>query len=616
MHYSAARIYMNHKLLKSGITYRLPLVLAAAIVALAGCAKAPLRPEQSERGDYHYLQQYLSWYIPQQMKRYGVPGVSIAVVDHQHLVWAKGFGYADRERHIPAGAETVYQVGSISKLFTATAVMQLVGQGKIDLDAPIQTYLPQFSMKSRWKDSGPITPRELLSHHAGLPTYYLKGFFSHEPLAELASDLRSEYLAYPPGQVFNYSNLGPDLMGLVMERITGMHFAPYMQKALLEPLGMHHSSFTMDAEIAPLLARGYVDNQPTDPIPIRDVPAGSLLSNVVDLSRFMRLVFGNGEFDGRRVLGADSLAAMFQPQFADSTLDFGQRFGLGWMLSGLPVYGGGMVAWHNGGTKAFLSQMAVMPDKKLGVVVLANADTANKMIYDVAEQALRLALQARYGISQPPPAAPAPAVKVPRAVLERDVGDYSLMGTLAHVTLSGDHLKLRVIGHTLTLVPTSQTWFRAEYSLLGMFSVPIDFPPVEFTRVQGHDFALLHDRMVTAAEKIPHYTLSDDWRRRVGNYHIMNPDAHYLVNLDHCRMLVENGRLLLDLKISGLEDRSVKVVIMPVSDTKAYVFGLGRNVGDMTTANDNDGRPQISYSGYVFERDKPLGSAKIMAAQK
>lgn len=599
-----------------GIQQRLSLLLVTAAVALASCTTAPPVPKQVTAGDYHYLQQYLSWYIPQQMKRYHVPGVSIAVVDNQRLIWAKGFGYANREKRIPAGAETVYQVGSISKLFTATAVMQLVDRGKINLDAPIRTYLPGFAMKSRWTDASPITPRELLSHHAGLPTYYLKGFFSREPMADLAKDLTGQYLAYPPGKVFNYSNLGPDLMGLVMERITGQHFAPYMQSALLDPLGMHHSSFVMDSDIAPLLARGYVDNQPTNPVPIRDVPAGSLLSNVVDLSRFMRLVFGNGELDGQRLIGASALAAMFQPQFANSPLDFGQRFGLGWMLSGLPVYGGGMVAWHNGGTKAFLSQMAIMPEKKLGVVVLANADTANKMVYDVAEQALRLALQARYGISQPPPAPPAPSVKVPRTVLETYVGDYSLMGTLAHVSLAGDHLELHVIGHSLELVPTSPTWFRAEYRLLGLFPVAIDFPPIEFTRVNGHDFALLHDRMVTAAEKIPHYALSAAWRRRAGSYHIINPDAHYLVNLDHCRMLVQNGRLLLDLQISGLEDRRVKVVIMPVSDHKAYVFGLGRNVGDMTIADDNDGQPEIQYSGYIFERDTPLKTPKLAAARR
>ncbi|MHB8454081.1 MAG: serine hydrolase domain-containing protein [Acidiferrobacterales bacterium] len=599
----------------TGSTYRFSFFLIVALAMLTGCAQTPVQPENPGRGDYHYLQQYLSWYIPQQMKRYGVPGVSIAVVDNQRLVWAKGFGYADRERRIPAGAETVYQVGSISKLFTATAVMQLVGQGKINLDAPIQNYIPRFSMKSRWNNPAPITPRELLSHHAGLPTYYLKGFFSPEPLADLVTDLRGEYLAYPPGQVFNYSNLGPDLMGLVMERITGQHFSPYMQQALLEPLGMHHSSFTMDNDIAPLLARGYVDNQPTDPVPIRDIPAGSLLSNVVDLSRFMRLVFGDGEFDGHRLIGADALASMFQPQFPNSPLDFGQRFGLGWMLSGIPVHGGGMVAWHNGGTKAFLSQMAIMPEKKLGVVVLANADTANKMIYDIAEQALRLALKARYGISQPPAAKPAAVVKVPRTVLDQYVGEYSLMGTLAHVTVSADHLELRVAGHTLELVPTSPTMFRAEFSLLGMFSVPIDFPPVEFVHVQGHDFALLHDRMVTAAEKIPHYTLSKVWRERTGSYHIINPDAHYLVNLDHCRMLVQDGRLLLDLEISGLEDRRVKIVIMPVSDSEAYVFGLGRNVGDMTTFSDNNGRPQVHYSGYIFERDTPLQSAGVSAAR-
>lgn len=594
-------------------TSRLFLLVLASLLVFSACSQAPQRPAALERGDYRYVESYLEWYIPQLMKKHNVPGVSIALVDGQKIVWARGFGYADREKSIPASANTVYQTGSISKVITATAVMQQVEQGRIDLDAPVQKYLPEFSMRSRWGAAPAPSARALLSHHAGLPTYYLKGFFSNKPLDSLIAELKPEYFAYPPGQVFNYSNLGPDLMGLAMANLSGAPFAEHMQRSLLDPLGMHNSTFALNPAATPLLARGYVDGQASDPVQIRDVPAGALSSNVLDLGRFIQFTLGDGSLDGRQVLARKYLDAMLQPQYPDNPLDFGQHVGLGWMLSGIDLPQAGVVAWHNGSTKAFVSQMVVLPQKKLGVVVLANANSAGPLVYDVAEQALKLALEARDGM-RPPSAAANTAMTLPAATLQQYVGDYSLMGTLAHIRLHHNRLQLQVLDHTLELVPESATEFHVEYRLLGLMNVRIPFPPLRFVRVDGRDFMLLRDRVVTAAEKIPPYAVPEIWRARAGNYRITNPDEHYLVNLDHCRMLMEDGKLLLDIKISGLEDRRVKVVVVPMSDNEIYVFGLGRNVGDVARMQSDGTKTRMWYSGYLFEREADTPAQPTVAA--
>ena len=581
------------------------LLVVVSLWMLTGCSHAPQRPAALAAGDYRYVEEYLEWYIPQLMKKHQVPGVSIALVDGEKIVWARGFGYADREKGMRASAETIYQTGSISKVFTATAVMQHVAQGHIDLDGPIQKYLPGFSMRSRWDVSPAVTPRALLSHHAGLPTYHLKGFFSNQPLADLVAELKPEHLAYPSGQVFNYSNLGPNLMGLAMETISGVPFTEHMRHSLLTPLGMRDSSFAPGPEFAPRMARGYINGKASDPVHIRDVPAGALVSNVLDLARFMRFAVGQGSLDGQPILAPEYLSQMFQPQYPDRPLDFGQRFGLGWILSGIDLHQGNVIAWHNGSTKAFVSQMVIIPDQKLGVVLLANSNTAGPLVYDVAEQTLKLALEARDGIQAPrPPAAivPRSSVIVAPEVLQKYVGDYSLMGTLAHITRSGNRLQLHVLDHTLELVPESETEFHAEFRVLGLMSVRIPFPSLQFVQVEGRDFMLLRDRVVNAAERIPPYAVSEIWRRRTGDYRIVNPDKDYLVNLDHCRLLMENGKLLLDIKISGLEDRKVKIVVVPLSDNEIYVFGLGRNVGDVARIESDGAKTRMWYSGYLFER--------------
>jgi len=588
---------------------RVPLYLLA-ILLLTGCASAPPRPADLARGDLAYLETYMDWYLTQRMRSQNVPGISVALVSDEKILWMKGYGYADAEQQIPATTRSVYQIGSISKTLTAVAVMQQVERGALDLDVPIQTYLPDFSIQSRWGEVPRPTLRELLSHHAGLPTYYLKGFFSHQPLAQLVTALKDEHLAYRPREIFNYSNLGPDLAGAALERLSGLDFALTMQDALLDPLGMSGSSFALDERVRPLFARGYVKGEPAEAVTIRDVPAGGLFSNVEDLSRFMRMILGQGKLDGRRIMQRASIETMLTPQFADARYDFGQHFGLGLNLSGIPIHNAGVVAWHNGGTKTFISQMALLPEKKLGVVVLANADTAGKLVYEAAEEVLRLALEAREGITQPAPAPRAPEITLAPEKLDHLVGDYSLMGAFANIERSGNRLVLNVLGNSLELVPVGGNNFRAEYRVLGLFAVPITFPPIEFTEVDGRTIMLWRDRGIAiSSEKIPRQPVPAAWVARTGNYRLLNPDKEFLVDLKQARLSVENDRLLMNIRLAGLEDRDVKVVIMPLTDDTAYTFGVGRNVGDITSVEHHDGRERVRYLGYYFERETSVAEA-------
>ena len=575
--------------------------LNATLLAAVNLPRPPRRPPTLNTDDWGYLKARLRWFIRRNMRKTGTPAVSIALVDDQQVIWAEGFGDADREQRVAATPETVYQIGSITKVLNALAVMQLVQEQRIDLDRPLHDYLPEFAMRTRWPQAAPITVRALLCHHAGLPTYLLKGFFSEQSLTDLLHDLRDEHLAFEPHTVFNYSNLGSNLLGLLIERVTGLSYTQALQRQLLAPLALRHTGFAPEGMIGKYLARGYVQDTPVSPTPVRDIPAGGLYSNVLDLTRLMRCVFADGVLDHTRVLGENELRATLEPQYPGLPFDFGQHFGLGWMLSGLPIEGGTQQAWHNGGTKAYLSQLALLPQMKLGVVVLANADNAGSLVVEAAEEALRLALEIRHGIATPVKTH-APEIPMARATLAQHVGDYSLMGSLAHIKLGKKRLKLHVLKHVLDLVPVTPNRFRVEFNLLGLKSVPIAFPPVEFAQVDGRAFALLRDRVVTPAEKIPPYSIPDSWRHCVGDYHILNPDAEYLVELEHCRMLIENGKLLMDIRISGIENRRVKVVVVPISNSEATVFGLGRNVGDVARILMDGERSRIRYSGYLFER--------------
>ena len=135
------------------------LLAATGILILTSCATSPEKPASLARGDFSYTKNYLNWFIPREMNRAGVPGLSIALIDAQGTVWSRGFGYADVERRIPVTDQTIYGIGSVTKLFTAIGIMQGVEQGRIDLNAPLSAYVPEFSMRSRFTSAAPITPR-------------------------------------------------------------------------------------------------------------------------------------------------------------------------------------------------------------------------------------------------------------------------------------------------------------------------------------------------------------------------------------------------------------------------------------------------------------------------
>ena len=192
--------------------------------------------------------------IPQLMAEQGIPGLAVAVVDRDQVLWAQGFGTTDPDHGQPVGTDTIFSVQSMSKLFTATAVMRAVQDGKLDLDAPITTYLPAFTVHSAFEANPErkITLRMLLSHTAG---------FTHEaPIgnnyavepgdfdAHVAS-ISDTWLRFPVGTGYAYSNLGIDLAGYIVEQVEGRPFAAVMDDLVLGPIGMSHSTFeSMDSK--------------------------------------------------------------------------------------------------------------------------------------------------------------------------------------------------------------------------------------------------------------------------------------------------------------------------------------------------------------------------------
>lgn len=585
-------------------------VLLALGTLLAGCASPPPRPEHAPRGDYAYTRQYASWLIEREMKKHKVTGLSIALVDNQHVVWTQGFGYADQANGIPATPDTVYRVGSVSKLFTASAAMQLAEQGKLDIDKPLRDYLPEFTTRTRAAHSRPITPRNLMTHHSGLPSDWIKGMWTPhpEPFTRVVEEIRGQYAASRPGTVFAYSNLGMTLLGHAVQKVSGEDFATYMERALLQPLGMSHSAFAPQAQ-GPFAAKAYRNGKEAEDPPLRDVPAGGLNSSVLDMSRFLEMVFAGGRSGEQQILKPQTLAEMLRPQNADVPLDFDLRVGLGWMLSGpggIDIRNAGPVAQHGGATLMFHSYLIALPEQKLGVVVLANSASAGAVVGKVAAEALKLALEAKTGIRQPPPEQPVAAPPLTTQARQAYVGYYATPLGLAKVTDTLGQLRAEAMGKTFRLEPRADGEVGLEYRVLGLFPVRLgDLDRVTLRRasVAGHDVLVARSNGVDllAGEKIAPEPLSQEWLGRLGDYEIVNAGDDAVLP-DQIRLRSEDGLLVAEYSFAAHPGILARLALAPVSPVAAVIQGLGRGKGETIQVATADGEERLLVSGLELKR--------------
>lgn len=577
--------------------------------ALTGCASAPPQPESIARGDMGVVKTHIDHLISYEMDRNKVPGLSLALVDDQRVVWAQGYGFADVDNRLPATGDTVYRAGSVSKLFTGAAVMQLSEQGKLNLDQPIARYLA--SWRPKYPEAQIVTVRQVMTHHAGLPRDQLQGMFDHAaaPFTNAVEILNREPLAYRPGELFSYSNLGFSLLGAMIQEINGRPFEQSIRDSFLAPLGMQNSSFSPGPSSLPQASKAYKANELSKEPSLRDVPAGGLNTSVNDMARFIQMMFANGHRDGQQVLKPDTVAAVLQPQNAQVPLDLGFKVGLPWMLGtlgGNSIQGAGPVAHHAGATIRHRSKVYLLPEHKLGVVVMANSDTAMGVVDKVATETLKLALQAKTGIKQTPSPRPAwddPGLTV--AAAQKMVGNYTTFAGPVHVKADGAKLAVELGGKTLALRKRVDGLFGLDYALMGLVSINLGALGdigLSLREIEGRQVlvgnAAGQDMLI--GERLGAPQPLNAWHERLGTYTISNPEA--ISKGYQVRMAEEHGYLTLEISHPTESSETGKRALKVLSDQEALVLGTLADGGERLRVIPSKGLDKLSVSGYVLER--------------
>jgi len=359
-----------------------PIGAASAPLSTIAQRVAPRLPSTDGPSDPAEMEAFLDAFITTQLTEYQIPGAAVAVVKDDELFFAKGYGVTDSRSQTPVKADrTLFHAGSVTKLFTWTAVMQLVEQGRLDLHTDINTYLTDIQIPATFAE--PVTLHHLLTHTPGFEDQ-LSNLYRFGPNDDLPLD---EYIArklparvYPPGEIIGYSNYGAALAGYIIQQVTGIPYEQYIEENLLAPLEMHRSTIRqpvpaewMREDSRPDLALGHYPGL-SGPLPLHEyfpsTPVVGLTATVTDIAKFMIAHLQDGRYGERQILQVGTVQEMHRQQFTHDLRLPGVTYGLvEWTRYGQRTL------WHGSSTGFFEGMVFFLPEHHIGAFVVYNRKT-------------------------------------------------------------------------------------------------------------------------------------------------------------------------------------------------------------------------------------------------
>src|ERR1700682_2408465 len=478
------------------------LSAVVAIIALTACAREA-KPAASPTNI-----EDLKSAVAAILKEHRIPGIGIALVTRDKVVWTGGVGKADIAANRDVTADTMFRVGSITKGFVALTALQLVEQHKVDLDEKVADAAPEIPVVNPWAANSPVTLDELLEHTAGFDDFPLAEFsdFDAPPEKPLKCTLvhfrGPEVVRWKPGSRMSYSNPGYGLAGYLVEKAGGAPLEDQIAANILRPLGMTHSDMRLTPEVKDQLAQGYEEGSPVPYYPIYLRPAGELKSSPNEMARFVRMMLNRGELDGVRIVSAKSITRMETPETSlAARAGLKNGYGLGnYADLEFPIIQRG----HDGGIDGFLSRYIYIPEAGAGYFFSINASGSSGRAMRKLDEVLY-----KY-VTRGVKAHQEPAVKMgkgssewagyyePRSPRQATLRYAEILtgGQFVDVDSRGVHVR-PVFGAPRTLIPVGTNLFRTEKGAAAgtifttdgkdravmIMSVPPDIPvPIYFVK--------------------------------------------------------------------------------------------------------------------------------------
>ncbi len=611
-------------------TRGLQALLIACLFTLASCSATRyplLEIEKPEAGntDLAQVRAYGEELLRVAQEQDPASGFAAIAIGPDGVVWSDNVGFMTGTQQAPVTLDTPMHLGSITKPFTALAIMQLVEQGKIDLDANLRTYIPEFSIHSRF-GNGDFTIRQMLTHYSGLPSDLLDDYFAEPATLRTAFEqtvarTADTHLKSRPDLIHSYSNLAYQLLGVVIERVSGEAYDQYIAQHIFAPLGMQHSAvLVQDADGAwPL--QGVADPRALGYVLISNLSAGAIVSSANDMGRFVQMLIN----EGAGIVARDTFHEMLRVQDENVTLGGGGQ-GLGFFLS--PPTAPTRRAWHGGALPGHYALMAWRPDEKIGVVVLESSSAGRDVTSLIGGNLTNAVEDAVLPAAARAAAAPTVAsthtfaeegASLSPADAARYAGLYFGPGGPGLMTVDDEHgaLTLRFLITRLAkvnLIPRGNDAFAPNVKALGFIPIPVglvtagvDEAEVQFLFDGDRRYLMLEingSNPVPLAVSMPQQQVSAEWLRRMGTFAPVVGADRSIVQGVNFHFDAKNGIPLVDATTEG---QTVMFPLELLSGTQAATAGFGRYAGEVIEFVSDD---EFVFGGARFVRTDPAIAAR------
>lgn len=367
-----------------------------------------MKPDQNRQEQTSVVVARVTAFVQHVVETFGAAGLALGIVRGDELIYSQGFGMRNLETGEPVTPRSLFHLASISKPFVATALMQLVEAGRVELDTPVAAYLPYFNLND--ERAARITVQQMLSHTSGMPDP--QEYAWHRPetdegaLERYVRSLAGETLIAAPGEKHAYSNAAFEVLGDIIAKVSGQTFEDYVKTHILEPLAMHDSTF-LRSEVSPDLATTPHFGMPPVTLPgaypyhRAHAPSSTLHSSVVDMSHWAIANLRRGTLGGRKILQPSSYDLLWHPYVRTGQEGWNEAVGLSW-FSG--TFRGRGVISHGGSDPGFNAEFIMVPDEAIAVIVMGNAN--NPAVWTVADGVLDIV----FGLEPPTPKPPVSVV--------------------------------------------------------------------------------------------------------------------------------------------------------------------------------------------------------------
>ena len=543
--------------------------------------------------DYSALINEYRELIKTELPKNNIVGLSIALIDKNGIIWAEGFGYENLKDSIKASENSVYRIGSVTKLFTATALMQLSEKGKLDLDKPVTKYVPELNIKSLYGSIDEITTRLILTHQSGFPSDMFGVNSGRESYKNVVNYLNEQYTAFPPDYMRIYSNIGYCFLGYEIEKVSKSGYADYINRNIFARVGMKNSFISNESSNLGNVSKTYdYKKEEKDEPNLWIIPAGGIYSSVKDMGLFIQSWLK----DKSPLLKTETINSIFNPQDTKVAFNLGSEYGIGWDLKRTKY---NYVAEHGGATFYYRAQIAVNRYAGLGVIILSNSPGSDAFRWRASEIIEKACAIKGVAEMKLPDYNPESIInkKINLSEYQGNYGqnmswyplkrsDSALVGKPGNDSMA---FKLNRLGYFGLAVKQGEQW--------------TDIPGQQFifTELNGEKVFLAPawGTWVVAAKMYPQQIISDIWKKRLGKYKVLNYNSSSMFS--EAELAITENTLCIQ-GITPFSDQPLGLPFDIKSDDLASSLGTSTYSGSMLQVRNDNGIEILYLMGLVLQK--------------